>query len=194
MRHFDFARDQKRINLEIEGDNMSKIRRTTLFVATVTVLMTLLVGTAYAVQTFRAGGATSRQYLVTQTNAWDVPSTGVWTTVPSASVSVTVPNFTQRVISVRFSAESLCAGSGWCSVRIVYNRLPSGGLVELAPQSNTDFAFDSAGDSWSAHTVERSTATFLPAGTYSVRVQAQRVGASQFRLDDYHTNISLINP
>jgi hypothetical protein len=163
-----------------------------LSVATVTLMM---VGTAaYAAATFRTGSFTSKQYIIDETNAYSVPVAGAWQNVPSAAVAVTVPAGTSRLISARFNAESLCTGPGWCSVRIVYVTA-GGATVELAPQSGTDFAFDSAGGSWEAHAIERTSRSFLPAGSYTVRVQAQRVGgASSFRLDDYLTSVELINP
>ena len=43
--------------------------------------------------------------------------------------------------------------------------------------------------------MERTSRGYLTAGSYTVRVEAQRVnGATQFTLDDYLTNISLIAP
>jgi hypothetical protein len=149
---------------------------------------------AYAVATFRSGSYTSKQYVIDQTDAWTVPAAGSWVNVPSAAVTVTVPAGTQRLLTARFNAESLCTGPGWCSVRIVYTTA-GGATIELAPQSGTDFAFDSAGGSWEAHGIERTTSSYLGGGNYTVRVQAQRVGgATSFRLDDYATNIGLINP
>jgi hypothetical protein len=173
---------------------MSKAKLAGIIATVAVVITTLVVGTAYAVSFLRVGGATSRQYIIDQTNAWTVPSVNTWTNVPSASVTVTIPAGTRRLISARFNAESLCTGPGWCSVRVIYVRASNGATAELGPQSGTDFAFDSAGGSWEAHAIERTSTTFLPAGTYSVRVQAQRVGSSSFRLDDYLTNVSLINP
>jgi len=173
---------------------MSKAKMAALVATVAVVISTLVVGTAYAVSFFRVGTTTSRQYIIDQTNPWAVPAVNTWTNVPSASVTVTIPAGTQRLISARFNAESLCTGPGWCSVRVIYVRTSNGATAELAPQSGSDFAFDSAGGSWEAHSIERTSAGFLPAGTYRVQVQAQRVNSTQFRLDDYLTNVSLINP
>ena len=173
---------------------MSKPKMAAIIGPVAVVMTTLVVGTAAAVSFLRVGTTTSRQYVIDQTNAWSVPTVNTWTNVPSASVTVTIPAGTRRLISARFNAESLCTGSGWCSVRVIYVRAADGATAELGPQSGTDFAFDSAGGSWEAHAIERTSTGFLPAGTYSVRVQAQRVNSSQFRLDDYLTNVALINP
>ena len=148
-------------------------------------------GVAYAVTTYRAGGYTTTQYFATSTDAWLVPTVGTWQTVPAATVPVTISGGT-RLIDATFSAESLCTGAGWCSARIVYTG--GSGTVELSPRSGTDYAFDSDGDSWSQHAVERSSATYLPPGTYRVSVQAMRVSAAQFRLDDYHLHVALVAP
>lgn len=174
---------------------MSRSRKAWIITAVTAAAFTLLgATTAYAVATFKTGSYTSKQYVIDQTDAWNVPVAGSWQNVPSAAVTVTVPAGTSRLLTVRFNAESLCSGSGWCSVRVVYVT-PGGAVVELAPQSGTDFAFDSAGGSWEAHAIERSSSGYLGAGNYTVHVQAQRVGgASTFRLDDYSTNVGLVNP
>jgi hypothetical protein len=151
-------------------------------------------GAAVAATTFRTGGITSKQYVSTSTDAWMVPGPNTWQTVPATSINVTVPNGTRRLLTARFGAESLCEGGGWCSVRVVYNRLPGGPLTELSPASGADFAFDSEGDLWDQHLIERTSANYLPAGVYRVSVQAQRVSSTAFRLDDYHLNVGLINP
>lgn len=157
-------------------------------VAAAVVLMTA--GAAVAVTTYRIGGLTVRQHIATSSDWWLVPGPNTWQTVPSTSIGVTVTG--RQLITARFGAESQCLGSGWCSVRVVYS--DGGPLVELAPQSGSDYAFDSDGDKWAQHSVERTSALYLPAGTYRVMVQAMRVNASQWRLDDYHLNVGLISP
>jgi hypothetical protein len=172
-----------------------KPRKTWLVPIAATIAVIGLVSTtAYAVGTFRSGSQTSRHYIIDETDPFTVGAAGVWLDVPTAAVTVNVPAGTSRLISARYNAESLCGGPGWCSVRIVYVT-PAGATVELAPQSGTDFAFDSAGGSWQAHAIERTARSYVGPGNYSVRVQAQRVaGATSFRLDDYSTHIELINP
>lgn len=161
--------------------------------AIIAVIMLATAGTAYAVNTYRIGGVTDRQYIATSTDAWMVPGPNTWQAVPATSLSLTITG-SRKLITARFGAESLCQGPGWCSVRVVYT---SGGpLTELAPQSGSDYAFDSAGSpaSWSQHALERTSAVYLPPGTYRVSVQAMRVNAASFRLDDYHLNVATIAP
>lgn len=158
-------------------------------------LVVLTAGAATAVATFRLGGPTVRQHIATSTDAFAVPGPNTWQTVPVTSMTAAVAPGTRRLVTARFSAESLCQGGGWCSVRVVYVRVGGPPVpVELAPQSGADYAFDSDGDSWSQHAVERTSAVYLGPGFYRVSVQAMRVGASNFRLDDYHTNVGLIAP
>jgi hypothetical protein len=79
-----------------------------------------------------------------------------------------------------FSGEALCGGtSGYCSVRILIDG------TEMIPNSGTDFAFDSPGDSWESHAMER-TWSGATAGTHTFTLQRAVVGsASSFRLDDW---------
>ena len=159
-------------------------------VAVVTAAVMSTAGVAYAVSTYRIGGVTTTQYIATSTDAWATPGPNTWQTVPSTGITVAVTG-RRQLITARFSAESLCQGSGWCSIRVVYSN--GGPLIELAPQSGSDYAYDSDGDLWDQHTVERTSAVYLPPGNYRVTVQAMRVSASQFRLDDYHLNVGLIS-
>lgn len=161
-------------------------------VAALTALALFGAGVAYAVSTYRIGGTTNKQYIATSDSAWLVPGPNTWQTVPVTGITVVIPPRTRQLITARYSAESQCLGAGWCSVRIVYTG--GGPLTELAPASGTDYAFDSDGDLWDQHTVERTSATYLPPGSYQVSVQAQRVSATQFRLDDYHFIVGLIAP
>lgn len=171
---------------------MRKKRFVSLLAGVTAAVLLATAGVATAVTTFRAGGATARQYFSTSTDAWMVPGPNTWQTVPASGVTFAIPAGTRRMITARFSAESQCEGPGWCSVRIVYTN--GSAVTELAPQSGNDFAFDSAGDQWDQHTVERSSAVFLPAGTYRVSVQAMRVNSTSFRLDDYHLNVGVVVP
>lgn len=158
--------------------------------ATVTALAVTAVG-ATAVTTYRIGGHTVKQYFATSDVPVAVGGPNVWQTVPATGISFSIP--ARRIITGEFSAESLCGSGGWCSIRILYSR-NGGPLNELAPQSGTDYAFDSDGDLWDQHTVQRSSAVYVPAGNIRVTVQAQRVGASSFRLDDYHLIVGTVAP
>lgn len=153
-------------------------------------------GAAVAVITGRSGTFSERQTFVHNTEPTVISTTGGWSNVPNAFRTVSVPSGTSRMVDARFSAESMCSGSatsGWCSLRIVI-LTSAGGVIELDPASGTDFAFDSGGDRWESHAVER-TSRYLPAGTYTVRVQAQiRPGATSLRLDDWTLAVELIRP
>jgi hypothetical protein len=178
---------------------MSRKRSISVVAATVTSLALIGGTAAYAVQNQRTGGLTSRQVIIDQSNTFFVPTANVWTNVPSASATVTVPPNQRRLINVRYNAESRCTGPGFCSMRVVYRDATNveavGPAVELAPAVGTNFAFDSAGGSFEAHGFERTTRNFLPAGVYLVNVEAQRTGgATLFSLDDYSTHVELINP
>lgn len=150
-------------------------------------------GAASAISTYRTGGVTDTQAISTSSDPVLVAGPNTWQTVPSTAITVTVPRGQRRILTARFNAESLCvAPAGWCSARVVYS---SGGpLTELSPDAAADYAFDSDGDQWSSHSMDRSSAQYLRAGVYRVFVQAQRVNATQFRLDDYHFTVGLIAP
>ena len=169
---------------------MSRFKKTMLAGVALVATLAVLGGTAYGVATFRTGTYTSKQYIIDSTDAW-VTSSAAWVAVPNTTVSVTLP--ASRLINARYTAESICTGGSWCSVRIVYIT-SAGTVIELGPQSGTDFAFDSPNDLWESQAVERTSRTYVPAGTYRVQVQAAVVGGSSFRLDDYHLNVGLISP
>lgn len=151
-------------------------------------------GAAHAVLTARVGSTTDQQRFVHETNAW-ATNAPAFVAVPGAATTVVVPAGTRRMVSARFSAESACTGTaGWCSVRIVLTRGTS--MVEMNPQSGTDFAFDSAGpaNQWESHAREQ-TSPFVSAGTYVVRVQAGTVaGATSLRLDEWTLAVERIRP
>jgi hypothetical protein len=171
---------------------MSRIKKTLLIGFGAVAL--LLGGTAaQAVLTGAAGSYTDHQRFVNETNAWQT-SAAAFVDVPGAVTALNIPAGQRRMIDARFTAESLCSGGGWCSVRIVVVR-PNGGLLELNPQSGTDFAFDSGAgaDNWESHAIER-TSSYLPAGNYRVKVQAGTVGANTLRLDDWTFAVERIRP
>jgi hypothetical protein len=127
-------------------------------------------------------------------NAASVTSSTVFSDLPGAAVTVSVPGGTSQLINARFTAESNCtranpALGGWCSARIVAQRigvLPVPPPVELNPVAGLDYAFDSAGtDQHEGHAMERSLR--LATGTYIVKVQrAVTSPLIAFRLDDWH--------
>jgi hypothetical protein len=152
----------------------------------------ILGGTAaVAVLTGSIGGPTIQVQNRAETTA-SFTNLAVFNNLPGAVISVTVPAGATRLVTARFTAESQCTGVAgrWCSVRVVVFT-PSGGTVELNPQSGIDYAFDSASnDNFEGNALERSIR--LPAGTYRVVVQrAVSVAGTGFRLDDWHFRVEL---
>ncbi len=102
--------------------------------------------------------------------------------------TVTVPTGETARIYAWFSAESACyggVGSQFCGVRITVDG------NELAPASNTDFAFDSSDAtdetvaSWESHAIVRVSDT-LSAGSHTVKVQSRTSSAATtLWLDDW---------
>jgi len=137
---------------------------------------------------------TLRAVKVVRETASTSTSNTSWTWVPGAEVWVTIPGNTTDTFVVRFSAESVCAGSaGWCPVRILlYGN-------EMEPAVGTDFAFDSSDagtaspQGWKAHSMERSITfnnTFAVADTVLIQVQYMTTNAGMtFRLDDWHLTV-----
>jgi len=154
-------------------------------------------GATYALVTNSTGTFSDRQYFATNDTAWVVPAatpSGTWVNVPGMVRTVSVTANNRRLIDARFTAESMCTGDSWCSVRIVVVNA-AGGVTELYPQSGTDFAFDSPStDLWESNAIERNSRTFLPTGNYRVYVQAAKVGSPTFRLDDMHLAVEAVRP
>lgn len=97
-----------------------------------------------------------------------------------ATETITVPaGETARIYAV-FSSESQCSGGGgWCTVRITVDG------TELNPVVGDDFAYDSVGDPWEAHSIARSSET-LAAGNHTVQVQVSTTSiATTLRTDDW---------
>jgi hypothetical protein len=103
--------------------------------------------------------------------------------IPGASTTITVPPGQTALVNARFTAESMCEGGDYASVRLVLDG------DEMAPVVGTDFAFDSSdtategASSWESHSVERFEVN-VPAGTYAVVAQWSS-GCTTFRLDDW---------
>lgn len=150
----------------------------------------------------QSAGAPTRTWMASSNDAYSFSQfgdAGTWHTIPGAKLNVTVPDGTNAVLLMRFSAESSCdslsysegsasPAAGHCPVRIVVNGTPA------QPASGRDFSFDSTSmgnenaGSWEAHSMERWF--FTNPGTYTVKVQAtvdSDIGAEtvRFRLDDW---------
>jgi hypothetical protein len=105
---------------------------------------------------------------------------------------VSVPDGTRGWLHADVTAESACSGgSGYCQMRILYQRVGGGPTTEMWPQVGEDFAFDSSDNdtesssSWEGHAMSRSTLGPLLPGTYQVWVEYKTsTGPTTFRLDD----------
>ena len=106
------------------------------------------------------------------------------TFVPVTAATLGVPDATQGIIVATFTAESICTGGSWCSVRIVCDG------VELLPASGTDFAFNSPNDLWKSLSVMRHSVRLGP-GKYFCEVETAQVGGSSHRLDDWAFKLEL---
>ena len=129
-------------------------------------------------QTDRLGAATTTQFFV--------PLSGSGVTFP-------VPSGTTRLFNARFTAESLCDGapSTWCTARVVGRNNATGFVFELNPQSGADFKFDSVGDLWEAHAIDRSRRV-LTAGSYTFFVQLSTTNPlTTFAVDDWHFTVDM---
>lgn len=100
-----------------------------------------------------------------------------------ASTSIFVPDGHVATVIARFTAESVCSGASYASVRIMLDG------QEMLPDVGNDFSFDSSdggtegGDSWESHSVERMEFNVSP-GPHLVDVEYSS-GCAQFRVDDW---------
>jgi len=97
--------------------------------------------------------------------------------------TITVPaNGTYRAV-VRFSAESACSATSWCTAVISVDG------VEANPKSGTDFAFDSpGGETWQGLTMDRTSDAIVGTGAprlVTVSVDVAVIGGGSWRLDDW---------
>lgn len=114
-----------------------------------------------------------------------------WNDVLDADGTVTIPEGQQGVILASFGAESACQDTNTsCHVRILVNG------SEMNPSDGIDTAFDSPDNTdtepWESHFIQRSS-NVLPAGTYTVKVQANAAadGATLW-LDDWHFFVEVL--
>jgi hypothetical protein len=140
------------------------------------------------------GNETTKQHFVSEDLPFTVTTVGTWQNVPTAVVNINVPSGTSRMIDARYTAESLCTGTGgWCSVRIALYTATGVFISELLPAAGTDYKFDTPGGAEETGALERTSGN-LVSGSYTVRVQALRMaGVSQFTLDDSQFVVGLVN-
>lgn len=150
-------------------------------------------GVAGAVLTGISGSYVERNLVRTESATYTNSSAAnTWQPVPGLSQVVTIAANTRRSFDASYSAESLCSGgTGYCSVRIV--AIKSGVVTELNPVASLNYAFDSVDtDRWEGHAFNR-TSDFLAAGTYTVRVEAAKVGTvTTLQLDEQHFKVGVL--
>jgi hypothetical protein len=160
------------------------MRRSILLLAVAAVGLLLASGVALAVTSVVSGGAINQVKVARSDEAFNTTSAS-YVDIPGATVQVTAPRGGQALLLARFSAESICTGGAWCSVRIV--AVKGGVEQEMEPASGTDFAFDSPNDNWESNSMDRSL--LVGRGTYTVKAQAAVIGGSSFRLDDWSLTV-----
>src|SRR5215211_9392911 len=108
------------------------------------VLLVVLVGamarSTLAAPTTHQGTSLKKVKVVTE-NSPNTIDTGTIASadLPGASTSISVPDGTQALLLIRFTAESLCFGrkAGWCSLEFLVNG------EEADPVAGQSYAFDS---------------------------------------------------
>jgi hypothetical protein len=97
--------------------------------------------------------------------------------------TIRVPANGQFRVVVRFSGESACSASSWCSARITVDG------VEANPKSGSDFAFDSpGGETWQSLSMDRTSDIIVGTGAarnVTVAVDVALIGGGSWRLDDW---------
>lgn len=151
-------------------------------------------GAAQAVLTGISGSYVERNIVRTENATYtNTSAASTWQAVPGMSQSVTIASGTRRALDVSYTAESLCSGgTGYCSVRVVVIN-SAGAITELNPVAGVNFAFDSADtDRWESNAIGRITNP-LGAGTYTVRVQATKVGTvGSLQLDEQYFKVGVL--
>jgi len=164
------------------------------------ILVVVMARSTLAMPQLHQGNSVKKVKVVTETAANSI-NTGMVSgaDLPGATMTMIVPDGTQALFLIRFSAESACYGrvQGWCSLEILVNG------QQTAPAVGDSYAFDSVNhegaQDYEGHAVERVTGP-LGAGTYTVKVQRTIhisddppfVGQSVFRLDDWTLTVERI--
>jgi hypothetical protein len=169
------------------------------------VLLVVLVGavarSTFAMPVVKEGKSIKSVGVVTETAVNSISTGRAYSPdLPGASISVQIPEGTESLILVRFSAESACYGkkAGWCNVVILV------GGDEASPKAGESFAFDSVNtdgaEDYEAHAMERVSGPKQGDGVYTVQVQRRIhvtgtgiAGQSVFRLDDWTLTVERID-
>jgi hypothetical protein len=123
-----------------------------------------------------------------------------YTTIPGASVSISVPDNEAAIVLIRFSGESSCSGPAavMCDIRVIVGgkeAFPKGDLVGgTEPPLGSAFDSNDGGNETEAssesHSMDRSF--YVLAGTYTVKAQWRVSGDSGvFWLDDWSMTVEM---
>jgi hypothetical protein len=183
-----------------KGDAMGSVRawRALSFVLLV-VLVGAVARSTLAAPTTHQGTSLKKVKVVTETFPNSINTDMVTSAdLPGATTSISVPDGTQALLLIRFTAESSCFGRvpGWCSLKFLVN------AEEADPVAGDSYAFDSVNregsQDYEGHAAERVAGPLGP-GTYAVKVQRRIVktanplaGKSVFRLDDWTLTVERI--
>ncbi len=175
----------------MKGMKTVGIKRLGLAIAVVAALMFAVPQAIAVLSAQRANLGAERMVSVTQDSSAEndcgsaAGCAQVFTKLPGASTTITVPSGQTARLIARFSGESRCTVS-WCSLRIMADG------VQMLPASGINFAFDSgdgADDRFESLAMER-TSKVLSAGTHTVRVDWALGGNnSSFWLDDWQLTV-----
>ncbi len=164
------------------------------------VLVAAVARSSLAAPTTHLGTSLKKVRVVTETVANSIDTGGASSAdLPGATTTISVPDGTQALLLIRFTAESACYGrvKGWCSLEFLVNG------EEADPAAGQSYAFDSvnpegSGD-YEGHAAERVAGPLGP-GSYTVKVKRlihltqspPFLGESVFRLDDWTLTVERI--
>ena len=169
-------------------------RSSAMFIAALTCMMLVGSISAFAARQTFNGKAVAAVTVVTESADTFINSTS-YQNLAGATVTITVPAGTVRLVQADYFAESTCGSTfhdHWCSVRILADG------TEMSPsafESPIDFAFDGSGtgdDFREGHAMQRSI--LLGPGTHTIQVQVA-VSASDdgIFLDDWSLTVTQYN-
>jgi hypothetical protein len=113
----------------------------------------------------------------------DTSGDGTWHTVPGMKTKVRVPSG-HALILARFNAETFCNSASWCSIRMVV------GKKKMQPYEGTSNAFTALNNYVSA-SADRSLGP-VGSGTYTVKVQYNDNGSTEYWLDDMSFTVQTV--
>lgn len=174
-------------------------RRTILLIAAVAIAMLVAGGAAVAVTSTLRGGAINQVSAVRGEDASAFNNSTMFTDIPGASTTISVPRGERGLILARYSAETIChivegttnTGDNKCSVRIMFVNNATGAELEAYPCGQfANFAFDKRRPSLHRRATPCTRSVEVGRGTYSVKAQwAVTHGDVRFRVDDWSLTV-----